>query len=163
MHTERLALRPWVSEDLDALHAIWSDPDVVWWGPSAVLDASRRFLDAVVAENLAFPPGLTWYAIVEQRTGAVVGNVMVRPAPYAPGELDVGWTLARASWGKGYATEATRAAIGHAFNLVRPARIVAVIVPTNERSLAVAARLGFARVGTALHAGLVHDLFEVRP
>lgn len=163
MHTERLALRPWVSEDLDALHAIWSDPEVVWWGPSADLDASRRFLDAVVAENRAFPPGLTWYAIVERATGAVVGNVMVRPAPYAPGELDVGWTLARASWGKGYATEAARAAIGHAFTAAQPARLVAVIVPTNERSLAVAARLGFVRVGTALHAGLVHDLFEVRP
>lgn len=162
LRTERLSLRPWVAEDLDALHAIWSDREVVWWGPSADLDASRRHLDAVVAENLAFPPGLGWYAIVEHGTGAVVGNVMVRPAPYAAGEVDVGWTLARASWGKGYATEAARAAIRHAFTMAKPARIVAVIVPTNERSLAVAARLGFVRVGTALHAGLAHDLFEVR-
>lgn len=163
LRTERLSLRPWVAEDLEALHVIWGDPEVVWWGPSADLEASRRFLDAVVAENLAFPAGLCWYAIVERASGAVIGNVMVRPAPYAPGEVDVGWTLARASWGKGYATEAARAAIRHTFTMARPARIVAVIVPTNERSLRVAARLGLVRVGTAMHAGLAHDLFEVRP
>lgn len=163
LRTERLSLRPWVAEDLDALHAIWSDPEVVWWGPSADLDASRRLLDAIVAESLAFPAGLTWYAIVERTAGAVVGNVMVRPAPYAAGEIDVGWTLARASWGKGYATEAARAAIRHAFSMARPARLVAAIFPTNERSLRVAARLGFTRAGTVQHAGLAHDLFEVRP
>jgi RimJ/RimL family protein N-acetyltransferase len=161
--TARLRLRPWDVADLRAFHAIWSDPEVVWWAPSPDVEASRQLLEAIDAENRASPPGLVWYAIVERQTDAIVGNVMVRPAPYATGEIDVGWTLARSKWGQGLATEAAHAAISRAFELANPARILAVIVPDNARSIRVAERLGFTRVGTAHHAGLDHDLYAAPP
>ncbi len=161
IRTERLVLRPWTSDDLDALHAIWSDPEVVWWGPSADKDASARLLDAIVLENALEAPGLAWYAVVDAGCGEIVGNVMLRPAPYAPGEVDVGWTFVRSRWGAGFATEAARAAIARGFALAPHPRVLAAIVPANERSIRVAARLGMRRAGAALHAGMEHDLYAL--
>ncbi|MFN7955651.1 MAG: GNAT family N-acetyltransferase [bacterium] len=161
IRTERLVLRPWTPAHLSEFHAIWSDPEVAWWGPTKDLDASRRLLDQIVAENASLTAGLAWYAVTGVATAEVLGNVMLRPAPYAPGEIDVGWMLARAQWGAGLATEAVGAALARAFAVGSFDRVVAVIVPGNGRSVRVARRLGFARVGTAMHAGLEHDLFAI--
>ena len=70
---------------------------------------------------------------------------------YAEGgpELEVGRTFARAAWGDGYATEAGRAAIEWGRSSLGLTRIASVINPANERSIAVARRLGMAFDRTA--------------
>lgn len=60
-------------------------------------------------------------------------------------ELEIGWTLARDCWGYGYATEAGAACRDHGFRSLRRSRVAAVIQHGNERSVAVARRLGMKR------------------
>ena len=55
---------------------------------------------------------------------------------------EVGWTLAREYWGRGYAHEAARASCAYAFDVLRWSRIISLIAPDNHRSIAVALRLG---------------------
>src|SRR5277367_5992339 len=59
--------------------------------------------------------------------------------------VEVAWRLARAYWGRGYATEAARAALDYGFATLGLAEIVAVTVPANRRSRAVMERLGMGR------------------
>jgi ribosomal-protein-alanine N-acetyltransferase len=59
--------------------------------------------------------------------------------------VEIGWRLARAQWGHGYATEAARAALAFGFDEPRLAEIVSFTVPTNTRSRAVMERLGMTR------------------
>jgi RimJ/RimL family protein N-acetyltransferase len=66
-------------------------------------------------------------------------------------EIEVGWRLRREAWGHGYATEAARAALDVAWGPLGLDRAIALIHPDNERSLAVAERLGMRVVGTTVH------------
>ena len=56
--------------------------------------------------------------------------------------LEVGWVLGRRYWGRGFATEAARAALHHAFSALGARRVISLIHPDNERSIRVAERLG---------------------
>jgi ribosomal-protein-alanine N-acetyltransferase len=62
-------------------------------------------------------------------------------APFTPA-VEIGWRLARAHWGHGYATEAARASLAYGFETVGLAEIVAMVVPANQRSISVCMRLG---------------------
>ena len=59
--------------------------------------------------------------------------------------VEVGWRLARAHWGNGYATEAARAALALGFGAANLTEIVSFTVPANQRSIAVMERLGMTR------------------
>ncbi len=156
LQTRRLCVRPWVaSADLADFHRIWGDPEVIWWGAMVDADASRDLMERVIDLG----PGLGWGAVVLQSTGEIVGNAALTPTPDGRADIEVGWHLARVHWGKGYATEAARALVDHAFTALGLPRVVADIVPGNERSRAVAARLGMQPEETATRAGRVHDVW----
>ena len=59
--------------------------------------------------------------------------------------IEIAWRLARAYWGRGYATEAARAALDYGFGKLGLEQIVAVTVPANLRSLRVMERLDMTR------------------
>jgi RimJ/RimL family protein N-acetyltransferase len=162
VQTARLHLRPWRDEDAEAFHRIWGDPDVVFWGPATDLDASRAMLVRVRARCAGAPAPAGWYAVVESVTGDLVGNVVLQPAPFAPGDLEVGWHLRRNRWGRGYATEAAQALIERAFASSTCPRLVCAILPENARSQRVARRLGFAIAARDVpHGGRPHDVWRV--
>jgi RimJ/RimL family protein N-acetyltransferase len=162
VRTSRLELRPWTPEDLDAFHAIWGDPEVVFWGPAKDRDASRAVMEKVRARCAGRPWPVGWHAIVEREGARIVGNLVLQPAPFAPEDLEVGWHLKHDAWGRGYATEAAKALIEAAFERLPVPRLTCAILPYNLRSQRVAARLGFQRVGPIRHANMPHDLLEVR-
>lgn len=84
--------------------------------------------------------------------GAVIGFTGAQPWPHdwgPAGEIEIGWRLGRAYWGKGYATAAAQAAL----ESVRTAgvrHVVAMVDARNERSLAVTRRLGMRRAETVI-------------
>lgn len=85
---------------------------------------------------------------VESREGVFVGYTGVMPSrPDHPlgSHADIGWRLARQAWGRGYATEAARAALKDVFTRVGLAEVLAYTAPDNSRSQAVMARLGLQR------------------
>lgn len=95
-------------------------------------------------------------ALVEKSTGRVIGVAGAQPMG---GDIEIGWWLARDVWGRGYATEAGRAAMEHVLSL-RP-RVAAIIDPANERSIAVVKRLGFRYEGRFTGEQLRHRKPEI--
>ena len=163
MRTARLQLRPWCDDDAAAFHRIWGDPEVVFWGPAKDVSESRAMLVRARERCAGQPAPVGWHAVLEVESGEVVGNVVLQPAPFAPGDLEIGWHLRRDRWGRGYATEAARALMERALESPTVPRLVCVILPTNARSQRVARRLGFVVVAHDVpHGGLPHDMWALR-
>jgi len=85
--------------------------------------------------------GFGMWAVEERASGTFVGRVGLH-FPEGWPDREIGWTLARAFWGKGYAFEAARAALDHAFDTLRWNRVISLIHPQNARSIRLAERLG---------------------
>ncbi|MGP8060185.1 MAG: GNAT family N-acetyltransferase [Acidimicrobiales bacterium] len=145
--TERLVLRRWGPAHLDALADLHADPEVMATLSDRTLTRaeSDRFARH---QELGFEHhGHAMWA-VELASGELIGaaglSAVDFDAPFTPA-VDVGWRLARAHWGHGYATEAARAAIGYGFDTLGLVEIVAFTSVHNARSEAVMRRLGMTR------------------
>lgn len=162
LETERLILRGWREDDLDALAAMMADADVARFltGDQRPLDraTSWRHLALLVGHWALRGYGL--FAVEEKATGAFVGRVGAwQPECWVGFEL--GWGLARDHWGKGYALEAARAAGDWAFANFPLERLVSLIHADNARSQALAQRLGMQVRDSTMHAGMPHDIWEI--
>jgi RimJ/RimL family protein N-acetyltransferase len=146
--TDRLLMRPFVEDDLDAYAAMMADPEVVAFlghGPLARDAAWRNMALFLGHEQLR---GWTNNAVVEKATGRLVGRCgLWRPEGW-PG-LEVGWTFAREVWGRGYATEAAVAWRDWAFAHLDADQLLSVIHRDNARSVRVAERIGHRRLREA--------------
>jgi RimJ/RimL family protein N-acetyltransferase len=139
--TERLVLRRPVEADAEGLVPVFGDPEVVRYLSGEVADHDTLW--RAVAEWLGHWElrGYGLWTWVERATGTVVGRGgLFYPAGWP--HLEVGWTLGRAHWGRGYATEAGRAALDVAWAHLRPEWVCSVIHPENAASQQVAKRLG---------------------
>ena len=151
MHTPRLILRPWVIEDAEAALAIYGSTDVARWmvpDTDPVPDAPmmRTILDdwMTTCESLDQPQGR--WAVELQDTAELVGGVTLLPMPPHGVDLEIGWQLAPAAWGRGLAAEAGHAVAHHAFESGAD-EIFAVVRPENQRGAATARRIGMEWVG----------------
>ena len=129
IETARLRLRPWRAGDRAPFAALNADPEVMRFFPKPF---GRAESDAMVGRR------------VDGAFLGMVGLARVQVAlPGAPdGAIEAGWRLARAHWGRGYATEAARAWLDWGFAELAPEEIVAFAVPANRASRAVMLRLG---------------------
>ena len=145
--TDRLVLRGFEDRDRAAHAAMNADPEVMRHFP-APLDAAAS--DAVFERIGAHwvEHGFGLWAVERRDDGAFLGFTgLTRPsfeASFTPA-VEVGWRLARAAWGHGYATEAARAALRFGFEAIGLEEIVSFTVPANERSRRVMERIGMTR------------------
>ena len=142
LETERLLLRPFCADDQDAYAAMCADPDVMRYlgegKPLSREDAWRNLAMIIGHWTLR---GFGMWAVEERATGVLLGRVGLFYPDGWPGQ-EVGWTLAREHWGKGYGLEAATASLDHAFHTLRWQRAISLIDPDNKRSIALAERLG---------------------
>ena len=142
LETPRLLLRPFRDTDLDVYAAIHADPEVMRYlgdGKPLTRDDAWRSM-AMMVGHWALR-GFGMWAVEEKSTGAMVGRVGLYCPEGWPGQ-EVGWTLAREHWGKGYAFEAAEVSLDHAFQTLQWPRAISLIHPDNQRSIRVAERLG---------------------
>ena len=85
--------------------------------------------------------GYGLWAVEERDTGRLVGRCGLYNPEGWPG-LEVGWLLERSCWGLGYATEAGRASLEHAWHELGATHVISLIHPDNAASIRVAERLG---------------------
>jgi [ribosomal protein S5]-alanine N-acetyltransferase len=156
--TPRLEVRRLTLADLDGFHEIWGDPEVIFWGPSADPDVSRTRLRALAQRRLRGVNDSGWFAAIRRCDGRMVGDVVLQPAPWGDADIEVGWHLAKAWQGQGYATEAAAGLLEHA-RRHGVSRVHAKILPDNRPSRAVALRLGMTVVGQLDDPYGVHELW----
>jgi RimJ/RimL family protein N-acetyltransferase len=165
-HTDRLIARDWRTEDAPAAFAIYGRDEVMrWLGPqprTAVASVPEmRVRLAAMAERAAAQPDFGLWPLELRSSGEVVGAVLLQPLPDSD-QVEIGWHLNPDHWGHGYAIEAARGAAALGFGPRGLDRIVAVVDPDNDRSLAVCRRLGMAQLGqTSQYFGLTLELFEL--
>lgn len=144
LRTERLLLRGWRDEDREPFAALNADPEVMAHFPGPLDRAdSDALADRIAARVAASGHGL--WAVEVPRVAPFVGFVGLAPIPFEAHftpAMEVGWRLARAHWGAGYATEAARAALAFAFTDLGLEEVVSITVPENHRSRAVMERIG---------------------
>jgi RimJ/RimL family protein N-acetyltransferase len=136
--------------ELEACIAMDRDPLVTRFiqGPWSDPAEHRAFVEDRIRRN--YPDGMGYWSIFAP---AFVGWVLLTPLDLHGPEIEIGWRLARAAWGHGYATEAARPVLDHALGALGLSRVVADIDPDNTASIGVAHKLGFSPDGTVLHAG----------
>ena len=140
--TERLLLRPFRADDIDAYAAFCADSEVMrFLGDRGVLgrdDAWRQMAMLVGHWTLR---GYGMWALEERATGTLVGRAGLHYPDGWP-EPEIGWALARPYWGRGLAYEAARASFEHAFKTLGWTRAISLIDSANTRSIHLAERLG---------------------
>ena len=156
LDTPRLRLRLHELADLDACAAMWADPEVVRYvggQPSTREEAWSRLLRYRGHWALL---GFGFWALEERATGAFVGELGLadfqRSLEPSHG-IEAGWALARAAHGKGYATEALRAAMAWGAAHAPAREVSAMIEPGNAASLRVAGKCGFREVARMTYHG----------
>ena len=158
--TPRLALRAFTPADVPAAHAIYSDPEVmrhVGAGPVASLAETASMLRSY-ADHQALH-GFSFWALLERASGALIGDAGL----YRAGsEVELGYTLGRAWWGRGYATEAAAACLDAAFGPLALDDVIALVEPANVASIRVLEKLGLRRAGERQAFGRPHLLYRVR-
>lgn len=157
IRTERLLLRRVTPADIDAMWAFRRLPEVGMWigGAPDTLDGHR----ARMRRN---SPSLV--SIVLPEEGTVIGDLMIKVEDaWAQAEVvaqargvqaEIGWTLDPAFQGRGYATEAVRAAIGLCFGPLGLRRVTANCFAANEPSWRLMERLGMRREAHAVRDSL---------
>jgi ribosomal-protein-alanine N-acetyltransferase len=142
---------------------MYGDPEVMRWlgdgktvlkHPDELLSRVDRF------SRHQDDYGYSLWAVVEKGTGEPIGHCGLIHLEEGP-EIELGYSLKKKSWGRGYATEASRAALGAGFDRVGLRTIVALAYPDNARSRKVLEKLGMAHVGTAHHFGVDLEKYEL--
>lgn len=145
--TPRLILRRWKEADREPFARLNADRQVMEHFPAPLARAeSDAFVDRV-HEHFArhgFGPWAVEVPGVAPFVGFVGFIVPSFEAHFTPA-VEIGWRLARAAWGFGYASEAARAALRNGFEDLGLAEIVSFTVPANTRSIAVMERIGMTR------------------
>ena len=147
IETERLILRGWRDDDLDAYAAMMADPEVTRFisGVSTRHDAWRQMAMLIGHWVLR---GFGPWAVERKSDRALIGRVGIWHPEGWPG-TEIIWTLARAHWGQGYATEAARASLTWGFQNLPLPLLISQIDPENQASQQVAIRLGYVKGGQA--------------
>jgi RimJ/RimL family protein N-acetyltransferase len=143
LETERLIMREWRSDDLDAFHAINSDPKVrATLGPIMTRDEVADLI--LRMQNLHEKDGYCFWALVRKSDKRLIGWCgIVRGAQGVPiaDKLEIGWRLASDTWGNGYITEAAKKCIEWASEYFPDEQVWAITSEDNLLSRAVMVRL----------------------
>jgi len=148
LDTPRLSMRSWHDDDLDAYAAMCADPEVMrHMGDGSTLSRADSWRQMAMFVGHWQLRGFGMWAVEERDTRCFIGRVGLHQPEGWPG-LEVGWMLARDTWGRGYATEAGRAALRYAWEVLGVDHVISVIAAENVASVRVAERLGETPEGT---------------
>ena len=140
LETERLILRQLTEDDAENLFALDSDPDVMRFingGKPTDYDVIRYQTLPKWLEYYAKYAGYGFWAVIEKASQTFIGWFHFRPAVDKAEEIELGYRLCKAAWGKGYATEGARALIDKGFTELGTQCVVATALAANIGSIRV--------------------------
>lgn len=161
LETPRLLLRPFAPGDAALVHHVYSDPVVMRYVATGAVESlavtERLLLDYEAHQSRH---GYSFWAVIEQASGALIGDAGLYRTPV--GDVELGYTLGAAWWGRGYATEAASRWLVCAFDELGLSEVMALAEPANAASLRVLEKLGMRRDGERLAFGRPHAVFRAQ-
>jgi len=151
--TERLRLEPVSEAHYSALRLMNTDPEVMTYLNGGQPETEEVTRAAISRTRMRWQQwGYSWWVLVRLEDETVIGMACLQ---HLDGDSskphEIGWRLARAGWGQGYASEAAQAIVAHAFGVVGAPEVVAVADSANAASIKVMTRLGMQYVGQERH------------
>ncbi len=147
LKTDRLILRRWRAADLAPFAAINADPLAMRFMPAAMTaEESRGMVKRIEAHFETHGFGI--WAVEAPGAAPFIGFVGLQRVPFEAHftpAVEIGWRLSPAHWGKGYASEAAKAALRFGFENLNLDQIVSFTVPANKPSWSVMERIGMTR------------------
>ena len=139
--TERLTLRMLHESDFEEYWEVHRDPEVTRFTTRTQLDRMEAWRHLAVVAGHWHLRGFGMWGVFETETGRFVGRVGFHEPDGWP-DFELGWTLGRAFWGKGYASEAAARCVRFAFEEMGRDHLISLIDPANVASIRVAERIG---------------------
>jgi len=168
LESERLKLRGHRLEDFAQCATMWADPLVIRYvggKPLTEEESWTRFLRYAGHWSLL---GFGYWVAEEKTSGKFVGEIGFADykrdlEPSLKGVPEIGWVLASSAHGRGYATEAVRAAVAWGDKQFEGARTACIIAPDNLASIRVAEKCGYRQFQLATYKGHPTLMFERKP
>ncbi|MEK5394921.1 GNAT family N-acetyltransferase [Paenibacillus sp. FSL K6-2859] len=135
--------------DSPSLFKIWSDPEVTkFMNIDSFTDENQakdmiKLLDEFSLDNKAIR-----FSIIEMKSNEIIGSCGFNSLDFENEKAEIGYDIARAFWGRGYASEAISALLDYAFSTLKLNRIEAKVEPENVNSVKVLQKLNFMFEGT---------------
>ena len=142
LETERLILRSFREEDVDAMEQLFANPDFMRFSLGVFTERKQTvaFIEKVIEWDRAGIP--SQFAVVPRNEDALIGYCGFHHHPEVPGEVEIGYRLHPDYWNRGLITEAARAVRDHGFRDYKLSRVISLIHPDNIPSRRVAEKNG---------------------
>jgi len=144
LETQRLILRHLVMDDLDALFALYRDPQIRKYFPDGALtlEQTKEELEWYLHGHPEHPELGLW-ATIHKESGKFIGRCGLLPWEIDNVlEIEIAYLLDKSYWGQGLATEAALGIMDYAFEKLNVSRLICLIDPSNSASQKVAQRIG---------------------
>ncbi len=161
LQTERLSLREFELEDVDALAAILSDPETMRYYPMSFDRAA--VVDWILRNRTRYANnGFGLWAMILNSTHELIGDCgLVRQSVDGLDEIEIGYHVRRDLWGQGYASEAAQACRDYGFANLNVERLISLIRPENLPSRRVAEKNGMSIWKETTRANLLHYVYAI--
>ncbi len=141
LETQRLLLRELEESDLDALAEIYGNAEVMRYIGNGVTFSREQTLGSIKRwREYQKQKGFSNWAVIEKASGLLTGKCGFNEIP--GNDIEISYLFAKAHWGKGIATEISKAVLEYGFNVVGLERVVALAYPQNIASIKVIEKLG---------------------
>lgn len=144
LETKRLILRRLIPADLEALYALYRDPEIRKYFPEGTLtyEETKEELEWFLNGHPEHPELGLW-ATLYKATGVFIGRCGLLPWTIVERpEVEIAYLLDKAYWGQGLATEAAQAILHYGFEQLKLSRLICLIDPENHASRKVAEKVG---------------------
>lgn len=162
MKTRRLGFSWWRAEDIDSATRLWGDARVTRYICASGVFSGQDVADRLCGEiERGEKHGIQYWPVFDLITGDIAGCCGLRPRNGQT--LETGFHFRPEYWGMGYASEAARAVMAHAFMKLNAGALFAGHHPENLASRRLLLRLGFEYTGDELYppTGLCHPSYEM--
>lgn len=158
--SDRLGFRNWEDTDIDVLHQINSDKEVMEFFPSCPsLMETHDFVHRM--RHQYQEKGFCYFAVDLLENASLIGFIGLSTkdfeADFTPC-VDIGWRIKKSEWNKGYATEGAQACLEYAFHTLKLPHIVAIAPAINVKSELVMKKIGMSKVKNFMHPLLANDV-----
>ncbi len=153
LETERLRLRAWRDDDIEAYAALCADPEVMRFLRGPMTRAAAETQLQVFRQHWADEGFGLWCATLKPSDECIgfIGLAVPHFLPEVMPSVEIGWRLARPAWGQGLASEGARATVDFAFGPLGLDRLVSITLPENQPSWNVMQKLGMTLERTTIH------------